>query len=666
MALPTSGYYVEVDLEYTQVVGSTNLSGFVALLTRDVDNTAGDWADLFDPSGTPANTNGTDIRCADSTGTQIPCEVVSYSEDTSTGAGDGELILWVRVPTLNATSSNTTIRVYWDGTTGSVETDTGVTPADVWQDYEAVWHMNESGSISTVADATGSHDLTNYAGGNISQAGTDTPWGQPWLNCNTSNNMLRTTGSSAETIFDGATAFTISHWINADTTGDSYFGITDSSGYLSPTEDAIELRADTRGYIRQSTGDADVFGGGSSATTDYFNAWRFNGTDFDNRRDKSTISTTTSNVPASIAVASADVIHVGARAVGIARSLDGRLSEFRIRREYLSNDWVDTEYNNQNSVSTFATAGAKTTIGSSSTDYDLAGDKGALTVTGGAATYDLQLATVDSELVADKGTLTVTGDSSSLEVFWKLQAQTGVITVTGGDAAFDTNLQNTLAGDKGSVSVVGNSATFGVEFEADTATVTVAGGEAALGQTQAGSFAGDKGTILVQGSDASLEVSYVSDTATAEITVAGGQAEFSVGQGLAADKGSISPTSNAAEFTLDVNLDAEKGTVTVAGGDANYQTGTPQDSTLDGDKATITLTANTSVLEARLDLYCPTGVINCKVNEVTLVGPPRGGGVGVEDISHIERLKRQQQRLEYLIKKDDEEVAAIIVAQLVA
>ena len=75
--------------------------------------------------------NGGDLRFADSTGRQIPHEIDTWNPD-------GESTVWVRVPSLTATT-----RIY---ACYGCANPPAVTAMDVWNDdYVGVWHLNEGG-----------------------------------------------------------------------------------------------------------------------------------------------------------------------------------------------------------------------------------------------------------------------------------------------------------------------------------------------------------------------------------------------------------------------------------------------------------------------------------------------------------------------------------------
>lgn len=83
--------------------------------------------------------NGGDLRFADAEGNLLSSEVDTWTEN-------GESLVWVKVPSLNA---DTVITAYYGSTSPDM-----VTATDVWsENYAAVWHLNES--AAPLAESTG-------------------------------------------------------------------------------------------------------------------------------------------------------------------------------------------------------------------------------------------------------------------------------------------------------------------------------------------------------------------------------------------------------------------------------------------------------------------------------------------------------------------------------
>ncbi|MBN2182777.1 MAG: DUF2341 domain-containing protein, partial [Sedimentisphaerales bacterium] len=124
--------------------------------------------------GAHAQSDGDDIRFTLADGvTVIPHETESFSIDS----GDATGHFWVKVPTINS-SSTTDIYIYY----GNSEASNGDDPNNVWDDnYLGVWHLSEDswdGTSGEVKDSTsnGNHgtaagDANTVSAGKIGRAG---------------------------------------------------------------------------------------------------------------------------------------------------------------------------------------------------------------------------------------------------------------------------------------------------------------------------------------------------------------------------------------------------------------------------------------------------------------------------------------------------------------
>jgi hypothetical protein len=100
-----------------------------------------------------ARSDGNDIvfRWDDGTCGGEPCKGL-YHEIEEWNSSTGELVAWVRIPTLSS-SSDTSIYMYYGNPNVSVASEN---PAGVWDpNYAAVWHLAEDPSISTDGDCGG-------------------------------------------------------------------------------------------------------------------------------------------------------------------------------------------------------------------------------------------------------------------------------------------------------------------------------------------------------------------------------------------------------------------------------------------------------------------------------------------------------------------------------
>jgi len=332
----------------------------VAKLTIDSSKVSGDQTDYIvyvDLSDLPATefwdtvaNGGGDIRCYKSDGTtELAREVVSC--DTSTETGE----LHVKYSGTLSSSVDTEIQIHADGTSSDYAVTATYGRNNVWSDYELVLHMRESSG--SPADSTGNHS-PSY-GGNLATYSSSLPMGggqdldgsadeitiatpvhtgaqspisiQMWVNLNLSQNhslyvdqpSYSSTGHTANYLSvntDGSLQF--DHWLN-------------SGGLLS--SGAGDLSTNTNHLVH-----LEKVGTGSNQTHFYV--------------DGSNVGTGTHSEV--YAGSTPTITRIGTRTnlSSYLNSTDGLLGSFRLRHTTLSSDWITTEYNNQNSASTFYAA----------------------------------------------------------------------------------------------------------------------------------------------------------------------------------------------------------------------------------------------------------------------------------------------------------------------
>jgi hypothetical protein len=160
----------QITIPQEKVSGGSDLSGFPLLIEIENDCNLRTTAN----GGNVQKDNGWDIIFTDSTGiTQLDHELVNYDPVT------GDLVAWVRIPTLSA-SSDTDIRMYYGN--GAISCDPS-NPTGVWDsNYKGVWHLDETSgthydSTSNDNDATPTNGVSQNTIGKIDGAddfdGTD-------------------------------------------------------------------------------------------------------------------------------------------------------------------------------------------------------------------------------------------------------------------------------------------------------------------------------------------------------------------------------------------------------------------------------------------------------------------------------------------------------------
>lgn len=127
------------------------LLGFPVLVT--LDDSRLDYASTAE--------GGRDLRFVDPDDTVLPHEIAIW--DTA-----GTSQVWVKVPHLDADSTSDSIWMYY-GNPGAEDVQS---PADVWEEFHAIWHLDEKASRTDVDDIfydSGPHGFHAVAGGGLEE-----------------------------------------------------------------------------------------------------------------------------------------------------------------------------------------------------------------------------------------------------------------------------------------------------------------------------------------------------------------------------------------------------------------------------------------------------------------------------------------------------------------
>lgn len=306
---------------------------------------------LVDLSDMPAafwstvTNGGGDIRVYKSDGTtEIAREVVSA--DTATDTGE----LWVLVPNLDS-AVDTVIKVDVDGArTNYAVTDTYGRNA-VWAAYDLVTHGGNTDSTGkNTLSVTGTSAQDNWlgmSGAAIGFGATDGAGSTDRIETGFGGNSTQTTRQS----WFRYRAFSpnFGKWFDKD-----------------PGEPSCFFQEVT------STGEKELIfrhNFSSGATLDRIitsddNVWRLHHITYDSGSlsndanfyvDKSLQSLTRGEDPTALPAGSSSQQYIIGNSKAADRVFNGAMAEFRIRDEILSTSWIEAEYNNQNSPSTFYT-----------------------------------------------------------------------------------------------------------------------------------------------------------------------------------------------------------------------------------------------------------------------------------------------------------------------
>lgn len=332
MAFPT-GYtkYQEVTIDNTKV--AADLTDYVIYIDlADLDKAG---SDIFDT----CRSDGGDIRVTKSDGTtELAREVVAIDTTAKTGE------LHVKFSGTLSSSSDTTIRIYYNGT----DTEPAVTATygrnAVWSDYALVCHNEDdpSGSAPQMTDSTGNNDGTSTG----SMASGDLVAGQmeQGIDFDGTDDLIDH-GSGSD--FDITGDISIQRWAYHHSVSGDGHRIGKTAAWL------IGIRSNKLEILVWSTAVNVNNRNASGGTTLSTNTWYkedgvYDGSNLityiDGSQDRSGSDT------GSLATNSNSFVQGDASG---GAKFDGVMDEIRIRASALSANWLSTEYNNQNSASTF-------------------------------------------------------------------------------------------------------------------------------------------------------------------------------------------------------------------------------------------------------------------------------------------------------------------------
>ena len=279
----------------------------------------------------------------------------------------GELVAWVKVPYLSSGADTTIYMYYGNGTVGNQED-----VASVWgANYVGVWHLNQDPTVPNPVI-----DSTSYPNNALGSAADHTPAdlvsGKIGLAINfgptTTGRFLKVTDV---TDLEPAT-YTLEAWVRPDAqdAGNWHYILTKSAALvpsyallLDPV-DAVSCGGpcgDDFGAVLSKVGAAA--GDGIGATSVPMSSWTYLVGTFDpagsNLFEIYIDGTRTSSGQSLPIFYEGAAFCIGRDCGGL--GFDGLIDEARVSRVRRSADWIQTQYNNQNSPSTFYTVCSATT-----------------------------------------------------------------------------------------------------------------------------------------------------------------------------------------------------------------------------------------------------------------------------------------------------------------
>jgi prepilin-type N-terminal cleavage/methylation domain-containing protein len=345
---------ITINSSYVSTVNHTNLTNFPVLFSGTYSYLA-----TQANGGNVTNANGYDITfTSDAAGAQLlPFERESYNAST------GTVNFWVNVPVVSG-SANTTIYLWYDNP--SITTDQSNKTGTWDSNYKGVWHL-PNGTTLTANDST-----SNTNNGTITNATAATGRIDGAASFNGSSAYINAgNGSSINITGDG----TVEAWVY--TTSYAH----DSSGYdrrilynnINNTN-VYQLTscppADCNGsnefdwVVNDSTGQHDAYannaGAGYSINTWYHLVGTYTASSHAVTLYVNGSSASITDSVSGWGIPPPGGLYFGQRTDGLGR-FPGNLDEVRASNTARSPDWIVTEYNNQNSPSTFYTVGSAVT-----------------------------------------------------------------------------------------------------------------------------------------------------------------------------------------------------------------------------------------------------------------------------------------------------------------
>lgn len=330
------GFRKKITIQNGQVIGTTAFTDFPILITFG----GTDFTDVEDE----ALTSGGDLRFTDEHGTILQYEIEEYDETTN------ELFVWVKAD-FEATS-DTDFYIYY-GKAGAVSISN---KTDVWRAaYEAVYHLNDDFLDSTSNVRTATNEDTTDIGSHIAD-------GQDW---NSSDEIELGTWSVT------GDQMTVSAWYNPDTfvndgrifakavgsAAESHVVMLSGFG---TNEDELRFRMKTG--TSDSSGTTTLICSGnamSTGTWQHVIAWYDGTTASEMRVYKDKVENCSTGKSGDLR------INTWKWAIGsnpdAGSPVDGQIDEMRVLSEALSEDYMDTEYNNIFTPATFLSISAEET-----------------------------------------------------------------------------------------------------------------------------------------------------------------------------------------------------------------------------------------------------------------------------------------------------------------
>jgi|GEM_PF-1357343 len=333
-----------ITISASQVEGSSDLTNFPVLITLDQLNT-----EIVDDGSYSALNGGGDIRFSSDTSgnVQLPIDIVEFV--TSTTPSNRKCQIWVKLPTLSNTSDTTIYIWYNKAGESQPASDSTYGSQAVWSDYRAIWHLEDdpSGIAPQIMDSA---PYSNHGSTSVPMASNDSQPAQigQGIILNGSNELINAGNDSSLNLTSN---LTISGWFYPESYHDFYV--------IAKRSETVNV-----GYnmLLWASNEVDFYDSGNNpfGMTYVANQWNYivMRLDATGTGAKAFINGDFSQVVQieQLPDGLAQNLYLGGRSNG-PFSLDGTLDELRVANNYRSDGWIATEYNNQLSPSSFASAG---------------------------------------------------------------------------------------------------------------------------------------------------------------------------------------------------------------------------------------------------------------------------------------------------------------------
>lgn len=340
-------YRKKITIDQTKV--TADLTNFPVLINLSSDS------DL----ASDAQDDGDDILfTASDEITKLSHEIEKFDGST------GELVAWVKVPSLSS-STNTDIYMYYGNASASnQENATGVWDSN----YVAVWHLSEdpSGTTPQMLDSTSNnHDGTTEGSWTSSDQVSGLIDGS--LDFNSGIDKVKVGTFDVVAGGSGNDGITLEAWAYSDDHRDGRFiskadGTSDSNHWWmlnaldGEGSSRLRFRLKLDGTTHVLLASAGTFPTGQWV----YVAATYDGSNMRIYQDASQMAITAKS--GTISTDSSKQVAIGNQPPGAGdRRYDGRITEVRVSNIARSADWIQTQYNNQNSPSTFYSLGSEET-----------------------------------------------------------------------------------------------------------------------------------------------------------------------------------------------------------------------------------------------------------------------------------------------------------------